>query len=46
MESNAVAMQQKIKFDLHPLERGYKQREITMPNHFTIVGKNLNELEL
>ena len=48
LESNAVAMQQKIKFDLHPLEKGYKDHinNYSVPNHFTMVGKNLNELEL
>ena len=48
MESNALLMNQKVKFDLHPLEKGYKDHlsNYNVPNHFTLVGKNLNEMEL
>jgi hypothetical protein len=48
MESNALLMNQKVKFDLHPLEKGYKDHmsNYNVPNHFTMVGKNLNDMEL
>jgi predicted SpoU family rRNA methylase len=41
-------MQQKVKFDLHPLEKGYKDHlsNYSVPNHFTMVGKNINDIEL
>jgi hypothetical protein len=41
-------MQQKIKFDANPLEKAYRDHQTNynaVPNHFTMIGKNLNELE-
>ena len=44
MDSNAVAMKQKFKFDKAPLEMGYKDYGI-FPNHMLLsMGKNLNDL--
>lgn len=33
---------------MHPLEKGYKEHVMAsqIPNHFTLVGKNINEIEL
>ena len=46
MDSNAVAMKQKHKFDKAPLEMGYKDYGI-FPNHLLLsMGKNLNDIEL
>ena len=47
MENN-ILMQNKHKFDKNPLERGYSNalygKDPNM-NHFSMIGKNLNELE-
>ena len=46
--AHAVQMQQKIKFDANPLEKAYRDHQTNynaVPNHFTMIGKNLNELE-
>jgi hypothetical protein len=46
MDSNALMMQKPHQFDAHPLEKGYKDYYgAALPNHFTMVGKNLNDLE-
>ena len=46
--AHAVQMQQKVKFDANPLEKAYRDHQTNynaVPNHFTMIGKNLNELE-
>ena len=46
MDSNAVVMKQKFKFDKAPLEMSYKDYGI-FPNHFLLnMGKNLNDIEV
>ena len=45
MDTNAVAMKQKFKFDKAPTEFGYNDYGI-FPNHMLLnMGKNLNEIE-
>lgn len=46
MDSNAVAMRQKHRFERAPLEMGYRDYGI-FPNHLLLsMGKNLNDIEL
>lgn len=42
LDTNALMMQQKHKFEKHPLELGIRE---LFPSHFNLIGKNLNELE-
>ena len=45
MDSNAVAMKQKFKFDKAPTEMGYKDYGI-FPNHMLMnISKNLDDME-
>lgn len=46
--AHAVLMQQKVKFDANPLEKAYRDRQTNynqVPDHFTMIGKNINEME-
>jgi hypothetical protein len=42
LDTNALLMQQKHKFEKHPLELGIRE---LFPNHFNVAGKNLVDLE-
>lgn len=45
LDSKAIAMRQKHKFDKAPLEMGYKDYGI-FPNHMLLdLGRGLNEIE-
>jgi len=45
MDSNAVTMKQKFRFDKAPTEMGYKDYGI-FPNHMLInISKNLDDME-
>ena len=45
MDTKAVAMRQKFKFDKAPTEFGYNDYGI-FPNHILLsMGKNMNEIE-
>ena len=46
--AHAVLMQQKVKFDANPLEKARQDRNTNygaVPDHFTMIGKNINEME-
>ena len=45
MDSNAVAMKQKFKFEMAPTEMGYKDYGL-FPNHVLLnMSKNLDDIE-
>jgi len=44
--SSLLIRQVKHNFSAAPTEIGYKDYGFSLPNHFNLVGKNLNELEL
>lgn len=46
--AHAVLMQQKIKFEANPLEKAYRDHQTNynaVPDHFTMIGKSINEME-
>jgi len=46
--AHAVLMQNKVKFEANPLEKAYRDHQTNytaVPNHFTMIGKNINEIE-
>ena len=45
MDNNALMMKKKFQFDQAPTEKSYSDY-LSLPNHFLLTGKNLNDLEL
>lgn len=48
--AQAAVMSSKFKFDLNPLERAKREHHASnlsglIPDHFTMIGKQVNEME-